>query len=97
MKYEDALKNKDTLPHSVEVDNREKMKVFGVEEVDNFDEKAIAMLTTQGKLTVTGQNLNIEKLDLDNGELIITGYVSGLEYSDSAASGKNGFFSRLFG
>ena len=47
-----------------------------------------------GTLTVRGENLHVEKLTLDQGELTLTGEIQALEYDDMAAQG--GFFSRLF-
>lgn len=93
----DISNHKTAIPHSVSVDNREKMTIFGVNDVENFDEKVVSMNTSEGKLTVNGENLHIEKLNLDDGELIITGIISGMQYSDNITPSKGGFLSRLFG
>ena len=61
-----------TMPlsaHRLELTGRERLTVSGVEDVERFDETGIVMSTGAGMLVVTGENLHIEKLSLDGGEL----------------------------
>ena len=83
-------------PHRVTLDGRERLTVSGVEDVERFDECEIVMNTAQGALIVTGENLHIEKLSLDGGELHVDGRVDTLSYEDATAA-RGGLFSRLFG
>jgi len=55
------------------------------------------MNTAEGTLVVTGENLHIDKLSLDGGELHVDGRVDALSYEDGAAGSGGGFLSRLFG
>lgn len=82
--------------HNLTLEGREQLCVTGVSEVDSFDEEAIVMLTSKGKLIVRGKNLHIEKLSVEIGELTVEGFVNSLEYADDMRSG-GGFFARLFG
>lgn len=93
---EKNLKSNALLPHSVNIDGREKMMVSGVEEVENFDENVIEMMTGEGELTVSGEGLHIERLNVDTGELFLSGHINGAVYSDGKKQ-KAGFFSRIFG
>lgn len=81
-------------PHSVILEDRKKLTVTGVSDVDSFDEQSIIVYTGMGELTVHGSNLHISKLNTETGELNITGSVSGMTYTDDRAKG--GFLSRMF-
>ena len=73
----------------------EQLSVSGVEEVESFDENQIVMYTTKGTLVVRGENLHIEKLSLDGGDLKVEGDIDALTYEDGPRE-KGGLFSRLF-
>ena len=83
------------LPHRVVLEEREKLTVSGVEEVGSFDENTIVLTTCLGTLVVHGEELHVEKLSLDGGDLAVTGRVESLTYEDDVRRG--GLFSRLFG
>ncbi len=80
--------------HRVELDGRSRLVVSGVEDVERFDESEIVMSTSEGTLIVTGDQLHIDKLTLDGGELHVDGHIESMSYVNEAAHG--GFFSRIF-
>ncbi len=83
--------------HSVLMENREKVTITGVEDVDSFDESAVLLVTEQGFITLHGIDLHINKLNLEDGQLIVEGEILGLEYSNQEGDrGKGGFFSKMF-
>ena len=82
--------------HHLILEDRERLTVSGVEEVESFDENTIVMDTTQGVLIVRGENLHIEKLSLDGGDLKVEGTVKSLTYEEFRRGG-GGFLSRLLG
>ncbi len=82
--------------HHLILEDRERLTVSGVEEVESFDENTIVMDTTQGVLIVRGENLHIEKLSLDGGDLKVEGTVESLTYEEFRRGG-GGFLSRLLG
>ena len=82
-------------PHRVVLEERGALSVSGVEEVERFDENEIVMSTSRGTLTGRGENLHIEKLSLDGGDLKVEGSVDALNYEDEGGEG-GGFFARLF-
>ena len=55
--------------HHIILEEREQLSVSGVEEVESFDENTIIMTTVKGTLVVRGEDLHIEKLSLDGGDL----------------------------
>lgn len=83
------------MPHSISLSEREKMSVSGVLDVSGFDESIIILSTAQGELTVRGEGLHIDRIDLDTGRLEVQGRVQELRYDESAP--KNSLWSRLFG
>ncbi len=85
----------DTLPHRLTLDGREKLTLSGVEHVERFDENEIVLRTALGDLFITGENLHIDALSLDGGEMAVSGTVTSLTYEDTARQGR-GFFGRLF-
>lgn len=93
MNYEDRKGRGITGPHHISLENRGKLTISGVEDVESFDESAIVLSTTEGNLIVRGSELHIEKLSLDGGDLLVEGIVESLSYEES--SHKGGFLSRL--
>ena len=87
---------KTELPHSLILQDRHRLTVSGVEDVESFDESAVVLQTAGGLLILRGSALHIDKLSIEGGELLVTGRIDSLVYEDNAA-GRGGFFSRLFG
>lgn len=87
---------KETL-QSVILENRKKLTLSGIEDVDCFDEESITLFTEEGSLIVKGSDLHINKLSVETGEVSIAGRVDSLVYSDGDTKSKGmSFFSRLF-
>ena len=77
------------------MEERSSLSVSGVEEVESFDENAIVMVTSQGTLVVRGEELHIEKLSLDGGDLKVEGSIESLTYEDEGRE-RGGLLARLF-
>ena len=83
--------------HSILMENREKVTITGVDDVDSFDEEAVLLVTELGYITLHGMDLHISKLSLEEGQLVVEGEITGVEYSDHEGIGKDGgFFKKLF-
>ncbi len=83
--------------HKVCIDGRKKLLVTAVEDVESFDDEKIVILCDMGTMTVTGEDFKINKLNVEDGELIIEGEVDEVLYSDRAYDKKEGgFFGKLF-
>ena len=80
------------------LENREKLSVSGVLDVESFNDEAVVIDTELGILIVRGEDLHINKLNLDNSELNIEGDIASCEYSDKEGSKSRGggFFSKMF-
>jgi len=67
--------------HTVTVKYQESVTLSAVKNVISFDEKEITAQLADENVTLEGEKFNIEKLDTDNGELIVTGVLKQLRYS----------------
>lgn len=82
-------------PHTVIMEDRKTVSITGVMDIDSFDENTVLVFTDLGALEIKGNDLHINKIDVDSGELTMEGTVDSMIYSDSDIR-KGGFFSRLF-
>ena len=89
MPFEEALSR-----HKLTLEERGRLSVSGVEEVESFDENTVVMTTALGTLVIQGENLHIEALSLDGGELKVTGEVDSLSYEQRQE--QSGLLRRLF-
>jgi sporulation protein YabP len=82
-------------PHNVIMEDRKSLTVTGVKDVDSFDEQTMIIYTDMGELTVRGNQLHINRLNTEAGELNVTGSIYGLAYTDDRDK-KSGILGRLF-
>ena len=66
---------------NIVLENRQKMTLTGVLEVISFDDEKIFLNTKLGNLTIKGSDLKTNKLDVQNGDIIIMGNISYIVYS----------------
>ena len=81
--------------HNLILEERGSLTVTGVEDIDSFDDQTVVIYTGLGELTVRGNQLHIERIDLQAGELELQGQVDALTYADKPAV-RGGFFARIF-
>lgn len=85
-----------SVNHSVLLENRQRVVIQGVEDVDSFDEESVILVTDMGYMSIQGMDLHINKLNLEEGQLIIEGNILGLQYSDrDLTREKGGLFGKL--
>ncbi len=84
------------MPHNIILEERSKLSVSGVVDVQNFDEEQVLLETVRGMVLVRGQGLHIERLQLESGELIVQGEIGLIEYDDSVQP-RGSLLGRLFG
>lgn len=81
--------------HTLSLENRERLTLTGVTDVDSFNEEEISAITPCGELSVKGEALHIEELNIENGLLTVSGKISSLCYSEKFNSVS--VLKRLFG
>ncbi len=82
--------------HGVMLDQRERLSINGVKEIINFDENAVNLKTVCGDLSIEGENIHINVLDIEKGELEMHGKINGLNYFDSGDGEKRSLLSKIF-
>ena len=66
---------------SLSLENRKKLTLSGVLEVLSFDDEKIDLTTKLGDLTIKGQDLKMNKLDVQNGDVVIVGRITSMVYT----------------
>ena len=94
MLYEE--KQQSEKNHNINMENRNKLTVSGAMDVECFDENEIVIHTTQGVLLVFGEEIHMEKLNTDSGEVAVLGKINALKYEDTKPV-RDGFMRKLFG
>ena len=84
--------------HKVTMTNRRTCTISGVNDVLSFDVHEILLETEQGMLMIKGDELHVNRLTLDKGEVDVDGKIDSFTYSDVAVSGhrSESFLAKLF-
>ncbi len=89
-------KKNNKVSHNIILENRNKLSISGVNDVDSFDDKQISAFTEMGFLTIKGSNLHINKFNTQNGELNLSGKIDSLLYSNREKVSTTNLISKLF-
>lgn len=76
------------------LEDRERLTIGLVENVESFTEEEILLKTALGGLLICGKNLKMEDLSIENGSILLTGKVNKMEFSEIKE--KHSFFKDLF-
>lgn len=84
--------------HKLVVNNRKTGVVTGVLDVLSFDLNEILLETEQGMLMVKGTDMHVNRLNLEKGEVDLSGNIDSIAYSEIRAGAKSGesFLTKLF-
>lgn len=84
--------------HKIMLTNRRTCTINGVSDVLSFDVHEILLETDQGMLMIKGDELHVNRLTLDKGEVDVDGKIDSLTYSESAGYGgkSESLLSKLF-
>ena len=80
--------------HNLLLEDRKKLKLTGVTDVDSFDDGAVTAYTAAGELQIAGEDLRVLSFNNDLGELLLEGTFRSFCYLDNAPK-KEGLLSRL--
>lgn len=78
--------------HSITLENRKKMMLTGIVEVVSATDKTVIAKTMEKTINITGEELRVAKLNLEEGLLIIEGLVESFKYLGQS----KGFFKKVF-
>lgn len=92
-----------SAPHTLVIEDRKRLSVSGVTDVESFDEETVALATELGELIIHGYDLHINRIDVESGDLSLEGEIISLTYTDNqpqpaafsaVCSAKGGMFRR---
>lgn len=79
------------------LENRKRLALTGVVEVISFNETVILLNTCLGSMTIKGEGLRMNKLDVQNGEVMIVGTINSCVYSGvEIKKDEESIFKKLF-
>ena len=92
-----TIKENDLLApeHRMVLEGRNRLSLTGVTHAESFDEAAAVLETARGTLIIRGRELHVEQLDLEAGQVRLTGEVDSLTYEESRQT-QGSFLQRLF-
>ena len=79
--------------HTLMLDNRRRLVLTGAVEVNGFNEETVSVKTTAGTLIIKGNGLHIDKLNLETGDVTVSGTVNSMQYIGGNSRSK---LSKLF-
>ena len=81
--------------HVVNIDTRERVSVTEVTDIESFNEEIVFLTLKNGGLVIRGENLHIQKLDLEEGRVLILGAISSAVYTEKRDKQEKGFLKRI--
>lgn len=90
----DNIKKEVTKKHTVTLNFKESIAMTAVKNVISFDDKAITVELEEDKAVIEGENLSVENLDTEKGELYVKGSVRNLRYVKTLD--KKSFLKKVF-
>lgn len=82
-------------PHTLIIEDRKKLSLSGITDVGNFDEEGILVYTDYGEITVKGEGIQVNVVNVETGQFEAEGKFSEIKYSDKTKA-KGGFLSKVF-
>ena len=70
--------------HSIQLDRRENITITGIIDVISFDEESVIAESEMGIIIIKGANLHVKRINLENGELLVSGEIDGLTYENQS-------------
>ena len=80
----EELTNVNKRTHKLILNNRRTCNLTGINDVLSFDENEIILETEQGMLMIKGNELHVNRLMLDKGEVDVDGRIDSFTYSEQS-------------
>lgn len=82
--------------HNAILENRERLLLSGVTEIDSFDDRTVCLYTQLGEMTILGKKLHMDAMSIESGEVAVTGEIHAIRYGDADKQKPLGHFGKLF-
>ena len=73
---------KPEVSHSLTLENRSKCAMTGIREVLSYSPREVALSSSNGRLTITGEGLKIVRFNELDGSLSLSGKVNAVRYDE---------------
>ena len=83
-----------TAGHKLTLEDRRRLSVGGVDEVESFDETVVILHIADAALIIRGEGLHLRRLE--SGQVLVDGRIDAMVYEQKGPTGK-GLLQRLFG
>lgn len=80
--------------HNLVMEERRKLSLSGILDVDSFDDETVIAYTESGQMTIKGRQLHVNKFSVETGDMVLEGEIFAISYCDEKRT--TGFFSKLF-
>lgn len=86
-----------TAGQNINLKDRKKLEISGIKKIESLNSEEFLIDTKLGLLLVKGEGLEMQHLDIDRGNLWITGIVNVIEYIEiNKKKEKSNFFGKVF-
>lgn len=82
--------------HTAILENRKTLLLTGITEVDSFDEHSVSLYTQLGELLIRGNDLRVNALNVETGDLSVEGDIWALCYGEKDKKKPLSFLGKLF-
>lgn len=82
--------------HKIAIDNRKKCVISGVKEVIAFDAQSVILDTQEGILNIKGEELRVNKLSVELGDVDVTGKINALTYTKDNNEKQESLWAKMF-
>ena len=86
------MDNKTVIPSVISIENRNSLKLTGVEKLFYSVQNETLVQTSYGKLLITGSNLTVKRIAIDQNLLELEGKINGLKYLSGDKTKPGGLF-----
>ena len=93
MQFDESQSN---IVQNVILENRKKLTLTGIKDVLSFDDEIIVVESELGLINVKGNDLKVNKISIETGDVIIEGIIKMIEYSDKDILSKQSLISKIF-
>ncbi len=76
--------------------NRASLYIGGVLDIISSDENTVVLDTADGGLEISGDELRIKNMNVENGEISVEGSIDSLVFTDNEKKEKRSLFARMF-
>ena len=84
------------IMQNVILENRKKLTLTGIRDVLSFDDEIVVVESELGLLNIKGNDLRVNKISVETGDVIVDGTIRAIEYSDKDIGPKQGLMSKIF-